>query len=605
MKKILFLLLIVASVTVNGQKINKSYPSYDEVVTHFFETYSLLDISSSGAVSFEKRPNGWFVVVTDFTEPTTIKKNEFLWSKEKGTFLPIDFGKSFSSEENLDQIQSFKQKYDRNYYALYPYYGYPGWDWDVIQLFKDSQNLSDSNLYALGRAYSSYASNLLSNNSGLTDNSKQFKLPKGKNCLTAEQLKEYRLYRHLAIQKFKQLSKQNPKFETIVGPIWIKTSNEYLTSFLDIRLLQNEKEAMAELADSLYTPFYISMAKNYLNSCAPNAILFTNGDNDTYPLLYVQAKYGFRPDVLVVNLSLLQTERYINSFREPTLTAPALPLSLTAGDISDGKKSIVYIIKDEENNKPIDISTLIEKIKNGEFAYQNLGTNSVYSPSNRFTFNGNNQLVEWYINKEYFFLNHLILLDIMSTSKMNRPIYFAISMDSEYFFGLNNYLQMEGLAYRLTTNKSFENNDKIGYINTSILYRNLMTGFDWVGISKATQDENLMCSLIRFNVERLADALITENKLDSAKIVLDKCLVALPNEKVFFDFYQMSSIAEDYYKIKQFETGNKILKQIVTNLHNREIHPLSPEDDLALMENYIKELARKYNQIELVKEIEK
>ena len=132
-----------------------------------------------------------------------------------------------------------------------------------------------------------------------------------------------------------------------------------------------------------------------------------------------------------------------------------------------------------------------------------------------------------------------------------------------------------------------------------------MTRFDWIGISKATQDENLMCSLIRFNIERLADALISENKLDSAKMVLDKCLEALPNEKVFFDFYQMSSIAEDYYKIKQFETGNKILKQIVANLHNKEIHLSYKEDDLLLMENYIKELARKHNQMELVKEIEK
>jgi hypothetical protein len=114
-----------------------------------------------------------------------------------------------------------------------------------------------------------------------------------------------------------------------------------------------------------------------------------------------------------------------------------------------------------------------------------------------------------------------------------------------------------------------------------------------------------MCSLIRFNVERLADALISENKLDSAKIVLDKCLDVLPNEKVFFDFYQMSSIAEDYYKIKQFDSGNKILKQIVANLHNRDIHSSYKEDDLVLMFNYIKELAGKYNQTELVKEIDK
>jgi hypothetical protein len=486
MKKILFLLICIGFWSVSGQNVTQKYPAYDDVVTKFFETYSVMDVPTSSVLSFEKRPKGWFVVVTDYTAGQKVVKNDWFWNKDNNAFQALTFEKILFEGENVEQITAFTQKYDRQFFYQIPYYGYPGWDWDVIQDLKNKPNLSDTNLYALARAYSSFASNLLNNNSGLADNSKQFKLPMGKNSLTAEQLKEYRLYRHLAIQKFKQLSKQNPKFETIVGPIWIKTSNEYMTSFLDLRIFQNEKEAMAELADSLYTPFYISMAKSYLNSCEPNAILFTNGDNDTYPLLYVQAKYGFRADVLVVNMSLLQTERYINSFREPTLTAPALPLTLTADDIADHKMDVVYIIKEEGKTDAIELSELVSKIKSGLFIYQSEYGKNIYSPTNQFLCSVGNVKMEWYMNKPYFSLNHLILLDIMSSSKMSRPIYFAITMDSEYFFGLNNYLQMEGMAYRLTTNKSFENNDKIGYINTSILYRNLMTGFDWAGISKAT-----------------------------------------------------------------------------------------------------------------------
>lgn len=580
MKKTIFLLFFSCFLWVSGQESIGNYLSYDEVVTKFFDTYSVMDLSPTSQISFQKRPKGWFVVVIDYSAGKKVLKDECFWDREKRSIQNLSFEKTMFEGENLEQMSAYRAAYDRQHYSQIPYYGYPGWDWDVIQELKDKSNLSDTTLYALGRAYSSYASNLLNNNSGLADESKQFKLSKGKNCLSVEQLKEYRLYRHLAIQKFKKLSEINPRFETIVGPIWIKASNEHMTSFLDLRMHQNEKEALAELADNLYTPFYISLAKNYLNSCAPNAILFTNGDNDTYPLLYVQAKYGFRTDVLVVNMSLLQTERYINSLREPTIKAPALPLTLTMDDVADHKKEVIYILKDEENNLAIDVSDLVLQIKSGKLSKSTENGTIYYSPSNRFIFNVDNLKMDWYVNKSYFFLNHLVFLDIMSSSNLKRPLYFAISMDSEHFFGLNDYLQLEGLAYRLTPNKLNVNNDNIGYVNSSILYKNLLSGFDWTGIEKSSQKDYQMCSLLRSSFVQLSSVLISENKLDSAKKVLDKCLQVLPDERVKFDFYQMGLIAEDYYKIKQFEIGNMIFKKILFNIKNGGMYSSYTEENL-------------------------
>ncbi len=608
MKNFLFLALTVLASVAVAQSDMEKFPTYEAVVNRFYADYSVKEVPATAFVTFEKRPQGWYVVATDYAEGPKVFKNELLWSSAEKSFRNIDFIKAESTNENLDKISENMQKYDRTYYDICPYYGYAGWDWDVIQNFKMVANLNDTLLYALGRAYSSYSSNLLNDNSGFADKSKQFKLPKGKNSLTENQLKEYRFYRHLAIEKYLQLSKQNPKFMTIVGSIWIKTSNEYLCSFLEMRTYQNEQEANKELVDGLYSDFYIAYAKNYLNSCDKNAILFTNGDNDTYPLLYVQAKYGFRTDVLVVNLSLLQTERYINSFRENVLKAPALHLSLSPEDISGNKKDLIYIIKDEENDKPIELSNLVKMVKDEKYTVPNGGSKYVYVPSNKFIFTKGKQSIKWEISNQYFLLNQLMVLDIIATGKLDRPVYFASSIDRDYFFGLSDYCKLDGLAYRLTTNK-LAKPDQIGSTDSRLLYDNLMNKFDWPGGKIIDNTEKMVCAQYRSIFHRLADALIEEDKKDSARKVLDKCVALMPDEQCRYDGYFVPFI-EDYYMIHEFENGNRIAKVLIQNLKSDTDSDLYDDSkgqrewNKYLLE-YLKDLFAKYNQDTMLKELEK
>lgn len=604
MKRLLITLVwILISCSVKGQMEYLKYPAYNVVISKFFNEYSIKNIPASALVYFEKRPTGWHIKIIDYSEVNKTIKDVLFWNGKSSTFQEIDFDKINELGENKGQIDKFLNDFSSKYFSICPYYGYTGWDWDVINAFKDEKNLPDSTLYALGRAYSSYANNLLNNNSGFADSQHQFVLTQGKNCMTNEQLEKYRYYRHLAIKKFNEVTRLNPKYETIVGAIGIKASNEYLTSFLDLRIHQNEEEAKNELIAGLYTDFYISAAKNYLNSCAPNAILFTNGDNDTYPLLYVQSQYGFRTDVSVVNLGLLQTTRYINSFREKILDAAGLPVSLTPEELSGNKREVILIEMEDET--PIELNDLIHFVKNDKNTKLYGSTDYYYVPSNKFRLKHNDSFVEWEVRRRYFYRSELIILDLLSTNKWERPVYFAVTCGSESYFGLDDYLELEGLAYRLGSTKKDTTDEQMGSVNSSIMYANLITKYDWSGLDTISSHEKLFCINYRSNCSRLAEALIRENKPDSAKVILDKGIKALPNEIVYYDFF-MIPLMESYYKLKEFEKANKIAKTLIYNIKNNiniynEITLVDRTDQREAAMKKLEELALQYNQQEILK----
>ncbi len=562
---LLFLFLLLNSSGFAQIEFDR-YPDYDAVVTNFFSKYRLDEAKQYQVFKLEKRKKGWYVVIEDSRAyPEKKGRSMLFWDYNENKYLKLDFKpirSDFEKEQNI-------KYHTRNYFHLFnsmPLYGYIGWDADVIRLLKDQNNLSDSMLYALARAYSSFASNLLNNYSGLSDPIIRYQLDPGPNALTEKQLETYRFHQHQSIAALKKLSKRNPEFKTFVGSIRTKYSNEIMTSFLNVRIYQNETEAAKELKPGLYSPFEIEHAKNTLGACKPNGILFTFGDNDTYPLLYVQAEMKYRQDVSIVNMSLLNTSRYINHFRKPILEAPALPLSIPANLTRPGHMTLA-LLSDSDTTKPLSeiISLIYAKLKMPGKSPQDY----IHLPTQTFQMSAGDDTIQWKIDKNYIYRSHYTLLDIIFTNRFERPIHFTPYGPTMDYIGLEPYLKLRGLVYELSTTRHEPLSYTRGWVDSEFSYNYFMNKSNWSGVRSVNQFDQRNVINIRHIAHQIADTLIKKQDFDKAKTILDKCVSLFPNDAILYDL-SMHNIMIDYYVIKDFESGNAIALTLHKNYTNQD-----------------------------------
>lgn len=360
---ILGLMVICGLTSLRGQS---ELPDYATVVDTFFSTYDEPGYSAFRQMRFEKRPDGYYLGFLVSVSGEVEKEMPF-WKDGAFQELPLTKFDAPRAPYATSSYNHFRKGANTRLYDLFPYYGYPGYYLDVIEKLEGQRPLADSSLYALGRAYSAYASGLLHNFSGLADPALQYDLPPGPGALSGGQMEEYLQLREKAIALFRSLKERNSDFATVVGPIHIKYSNEFMIGFLDLLMFQGEEEARAMLREGLYDSFLLEGARNLLRSCPPKAVLFTWGDNDTYPLLYVQALEGFRTDVRVVNVSFLQVPEYINLLRRPVFDAPALSLYLSPEDYHAPESALLLFPAD--NSDTLELVEALNRIGNPEDLY--------------------------------------------------------------------------------------------------------------------------------------------------------------------------------------------------------------------------------------------
>jgi hypothetical protein len=325
-------------------------------------------------------------------------------------------------------------------------------------------------------------------------------------------------------------------------------------------------------------------AANYLNSCAQDAILFTNGDNDTFPLWYCQEVEGIRTDVRVVNLSYLGADWYIEQMKRKVYNSDPLPISMTFDQYVSGKRDVVYlddqrkmeaslkeamdfIASDDANTKQrtsggeliayLPVKTLTVKIDKEHI----LKTNTVRPKyADKIV-----PEMKWKLERNHLLKNDMMILEILSNNNWKRPVYFAVTVGRENYVNLDNYFELEGLTYRVVPVNTPGDYTHMGFVDADIMYDNMMNKFKWGGITnpKVYLDENNIRMLTNFrnNFGRLAEALATEGKTDSAKRVLDKCVELLPGSRVPHNFFSLP-LVDLYFKLNQPDKAKKIASEI-------------------------------------------
>ncbi len=263
-------------------------------------------------------------------------------------------------------------------------------------------------------------------------------------------------------------------------------------------------------------------AANFLNSVDENAILFTYGDNDTYPLWYAQEVEGIRTDVRVVNLSLIAVDWYINKLRNKVNNSAAIKLTVPADAIRGKLRNQVFFYNpnnrgDSVMDNPMPVDRALQMIANPKNVIDGqtiLTSKHLFLPINESKirssglFHGIDSIaltnkidVRYGSNKSYITKDDLTILDIIGSNFYDRPIYFATTCKNDKLQGLNDYMQLEGLALRLMPFKTPSDKSMMiygsGRIDLESTYDNIMNKWTWGGFDKKDLfvDKNYMAEV--------------------------------------------------------------------------------------------------------------
>lgn len=330
----------------------------------------------------------------------------------------------------------------------------------------------------------------------------------------------------------------------------------------------------------------LAMAKAYLDSCEPNAVLFTIGDSDTFTAWYAQEIEGYRTDVRVVCTTYLPSDWYIDQMKRQAYDSTPLPISFKQEQYRDGTRD--YVLLNAKTEERLDIKDFIAFLSleddRAKIEMEN-GQKISYYPTNKIRIPVNKEqviksgMVPSHLHKDIvpyididlpdvLYKHNLIMLDIIANNNWKRPIYFVGGTpEDEQYIWMKDYLQLEGMAYRLVpvkTKTDEENPIELGSIHTEKMYDTVMK-WDWGNSNNSDiyHDPQTMNISIgyRQNLARLADSLIKEGSIEKAAKVMDMALEKMP-VKHYRHYFMYEPFADGYYRIGEKQKARELLLQL-------------------------------------------
>jgi len=329
------------------------------------------------------------------------------------------------------------------------------------------------------------------------------------------------------------------------------------------------------------------MAKNYLESCAPNAILFSYGDNDTYPLWYIQEVEGFRTDVRVVNLSLLSADWYMKQMMLKVNDADALPINIDPEKIKDGVRDVIYY-NDYKVPGYVDVQNLLEimlsddpqnkvQLQSGDWANV-LPTKNMQLVVDKNAVIANKVVpkewedaivdtMQWTYSSNIVSRADLSIMAILANNNWKRPVYFTTTTPEENFIGLDKFLVGEGFAMRLMPVALANEGENAGPItDVEGTYNNIINKFKWGNIAHSNYldpDSYRYTSMYAGTIfGETAQNLLAIGKNAEAKILVNNAYENLPKKTYLMsEVFSYTSLIDAMYKTGEVEKANEITKR--------------------------------------------
>ena len=329
-------------------------------------------------------------------------------------------------------------------------------------------------------------------------------------------------------------------------------------------------------------------AVNYLAQLPPNAVIFTRGDNDTFPLWYIQEVEGFRTDVRVVNYMLSGGYWYAHQMGRKVYDSERLPLTLTPKEYDNGVNESIRVIEEESlKGQYVELKDVVDFLHNPKAVkYYTNGSTTHYLPVRTLKLtvdkeacvrNGivpesmKDQIVDeirWEVKDNYIYKNGLLLLDFMASNNWTRPVYFTSFSDMSSILGIQEYLHMEGLAYRFIPVKADDYYKGIGGVYREGSYDLMVNKANWGSMNEEgvipDRESVRNTEFARQSYVRLAQSLVNHAEYDSAIIVMDKYQEFFPNEKFPFSL-RLYQFPEMYYVCGAMEKGDDFMSKLVKN----------------------------------------
>ena len=374
-------------------------------------------------------------------------------------------------------------------------------------------------------------------------------------------------------------------------------------------------------------------AKNYLAQLPPNAVIFTRGDNDTFPLWYVQEVEGFRTDVRVVNYMLSSGYWYAHQMARKVYDSERLPLTLSPKEYDNGVNEPVTIEEEDFfKGKRVELKQVIDFIHNPKAVKKKYGVTYNYVPARSVKLTVDKEAclrngivpesmadrivdeITWDIKGANLWKNSLLLLDFMATNNWERPVYFTSFSDMSSVLGIDKYLHMEGLAYRFIPVEA-EDYQKAyrGGVYRDGSYDLLVNKANWGNLNQVgvVPDRESMreLSYAQLAYSRLAAALVNHGQLDSAVVVMDKFVEFFPNEKFPYEI-RTYQFPEMYYACGAIEKGDQFMQDMVKNYCDKveyygnmqpkfqSYYKEDLQEAMSLLQHF-NEVSKRYDRIEL------